>query len=80
MLKWTQDDINTFDNDNARVLGSPLEDGYCLYRDLQSKYKKTVDSDGNDLRQKVNKTTEGESKHLTTDSDNGTSQKISHDQ
>ena len=61
VLKWTQKDIDSFDNENARVLGSPLEAGYCLYRNLQNKYKKTVDHDSHEVSQKAHEVTDKES-------------------
>ena len=64
VLKWTQKDIDTIDNENARVLGSPLEAGYCLYHDLQSKYKKAVDHDNQKVSQIVHEVTDKESNHI----------------
>ena len=38
ILKWTQNDLATCDSEEAKVLGSPLEEGHCLYQDLQKMY------------------------------------------
>ena len=38
ILKWTQDDLATCNSEKAKVIGSPLEEGYCLYQDLQRTY------------------------------------------
>ena len=38
ILSWTQEDIATCDSEKARVLGSALEEGHCLYKDLQCIY------------------------------------------
>ena len=40
ILKWTEKDIAAI-NENARTLASPLEEGHCLYQDLQNTYKLT---------------------------------------
>ena len=60
VLRWTQKDIDSFENENARVLGAPLEAGYCLYRDLQNKYKKAVDHGSQEMAQKVDEVTDKE--------------------
>ena len=44
LLKWTPEDIATI-NESARILGAPLEEGECLYTELQNTYiEGTVES------------------------------------
>ena len=54
ILKWTQTDIATFDSENARVLGSLLEEGHCLYHDLQFTYKSSDCDTCDNQPQKLN--------------------------
>ena len=56
ILKWSQKDIDSCENANARVLGSSLEDGYFLYADLQHAYKKGMSKVGDDVPQKQDQT------------------------
>ena len=54
ILKWTEMDVATL-NENARTLASPLEEGHCLYPDLQNTYKSTPSNKHeNDQPQKSN--------------------------
>ena len=43
ILKWSEEDLATCDNEKAKVLGSSIEDGFCLYKDLQSAYSAVSD-------------------------------------
>ena len=47
ILKWSEEDLAACDSENAKVLGSPVDDGFCLYKDLQSAYA-AVDYDMDD--------------------------------
>ena len=38
ILKWSEEDLAICDSENAKVLGSPVDNGFCLYKDLQSAY------------------------------------------
>ena len=50
ILKWAQEDIATFDDEKAGVLGSPLERGCGLYYDLQFTYKTNISYSSDDQR------------------------------
>ena len=54
ILKWSQKDIDSCENANARLLGSALEDGYFLYADFQHTYKKSTSKVDDDIPQKQN--------------------------
>ena len=38
ILKWSEEDLATCDSERVKVLGSQIDDGFCLYKDLQSAY------------------------------------------
>ena len=38
ILKWSEEDLATCNSEKAKVLGSPIDEGFCLYKDLQSAY------------------------------------------
>ena len=46
IMKWSEEDLLTCDSQKARVIGSPIEEGYCLYKDLQKAYSTIKMTDG----------------------------------
>ena len=44
ILKWTKEDLEHA-SEKARILGSPIEEGFCLYEELQQTYS-AVDASG----------------------------------
>ena len=38
LLKWNDSDTTNCQSEKAKIIGAALEEGYCLYEDLQMAY------------------------------------------
>ena len=45
ILKWTKEDLECAKSEKAKILGSPIEEGFSLYEELQQTYS-AVDTSG----------------------------------
>ena len=53
-LKWSQEEISLY-NKASRTLGTPLENGQCLHKDLQRKYLTSSDENSTGNENNTNK-------------------------
>ena len=38
ILRWKEEDLSACESEEAKIIGSPIEKGYSLYKDLQTSY------------------------------------------